>query len=104
MQKNGPPNVPRKKVRYFNQNYRLIRSFYFKKYRNFIESGGCSNSTKLIYQTTSNVRAVMQKNGPPNVPRKKVRISIRIIGLFAHSILKNIEILSNQGVVQIQPN
>ena len=48
----------------------------------------------------------MQKNGPPNVPKKQVRISIGIIDLFAfaYSILKNIEILSNQGVVQIQPN
>ena len=40
-----------------------------------------------------------KKNGPPNVPRKKVRISIVIIDLFAYSVLKNIEILSNQGVV-----
>ena len=46
----------------------------------------------------------MQKNSPPNVPRKQVRISIGIIALFAYSILKNIEILSNQGVVQSQPN
>ena len=35
---------------------------------------------------------------------KKVRISIGIIDLFAYSILKNIEILSNQEVVQRQPN
>ena len=48
-------------------------------------------------QTTSKVLAVMQKNGPPNVPRKKVRISIGIIDLFAYSIFKNIEILWNQG-------
>ena len=46
----------------------------------------------------------MQKNGPPNVPRKQVRISIGIIDLFAYSTLKNIEILSNQGVVQSQLN
>ena len=46
----------------------------------------------------------MQKNGPPNIPRKKVRISIGIIDLFDYSILKNLEILSNQVVVQIQPN
>ena len=58
----------------------------------------------MISQTTGNVWAVMQKNGPPNVPRKPVRISIGIIDLFAYSILKNIEILSNQGVVQSQPN
>ena len=46
----------------------------------------------------------MQKIGPPKVPRKQVRISIGIIDLFGYSILKNIEILSNQGVVQKQPN
>ena len=46
----------------------------------------------------------MQKNGPPNVPRKQVRFSIGIIDLFAFSILKNIEILSNQGVVESQTN
>ena len=45
----------------------------------------------------------MQKNGPHN-PRKQVRISIGIIDLFAYTTLKNIEILSNQGVVQSQPN
>ena len=76
----------------------------FKKYRNFIESGGCSKASKLISQTTSNVWAVMQKIGPPNVPRKKVRISIGIIDLLAYSILKNIEILSNLGIVQGQSN
>ena len=46
----------------------------------------------------------MQKNGAPNVPRKQVRISIGIIDLIAYSILKNIEFLSNQGVVQSPPN
>ena len=46
----------------------------------------------------------MQKNGPPNAPRKQVRISIGIIDLFAYSNLKNIEILSNLGVFQRQPN
>ena len=46
----------------------------------------------------------MQNNGPPNFPRKKVRISIENIDLFAYSIFKNIEISSGQGVVQIKPN
>ena len=103
MQKNGPPNVPKKSSN-FNRNYRLILLLYFKKDRNFIQSGGCSKSTKLISHTTKNVWTVMQKNGPPNAPKKQVRISIGIIDLFAYSILKNIEILSNQGVVQSQPN
>ena len=44
------------------------------------------------------------KIGPSNDPRKQVRISIGIIDLFAYAVLKNIEILSNQGVVQSQPN
>ena len=43
----------------------------------------------------------MQKNGPPNVPRKQVRISIGIIDLFAYSILKIIETLSNQGLFKV---
>ena len=46
----------------------------------------------------------MQKIGPPNVPRKQVRISIGIIDLFAYSIFKNIEFLSDQGIVQSEPN
>ena len=46
----------------------------------------------------------MQKIGWPKNPRKQVRISIGIIDLFAYSILKNIEVLMNQGVFQIQPN
>ena len=43
------------------------------------------------------------KNGPPNFPRKKIRVSIGIIDLFAYSIFKNMEILSDQGVVQSEP-
>ena len=35
---------------------------------------------------------------------KKVRISIGNLDLFAYSNFKNIEILSGQGVVQIEPN
>ena len=46
-----------------------------------------------------------KKNGPPNVPRKQVRFSIGIIDFFAYSIFKNIAFfLSDQGVVQIEPN
>ena len=39
-----------------------------------------------------------------SLPRKKVRISIGNIDLFAYSVFKNIEISSGQGVVQIKPN
>ena len=46
----------------------------------------------------------MQKIRPPDVPRKQVRISIGTIDLFAYSIFKNIEFLSDQGAVQSRPN
>ena len=46
----------------------------------------------------------MQKNGPPNFPRKKVCFSYGKFDLVAYSIFKNKEISSGQGVVQIEPN
>ena len=45
-----------------------------------------------------------KKNGPLNIPRKKVRISIGNIDLFAYSILKKIDVLLDQGVVHSEPN
>ena len=60
MQKNGPPKVPRKQVRISIGIIDLFAYFILKKYRNFMESGGCSKATKLISQTTSNVWAAMQ--------------------------------------------
>ena len=39
-----------------------------------------------------------------SLPRKKVSFSYGNFDLFAYSILKNIEILSDQGVVQIEAN
>ena len=49
---------------------------------------------------------MQKKNGPPNVPRKKVSISIGNIDLIAYSVFiqKNSEILWGQGVVQSEPN
>ena len=61
MQKIGPPNVPRKKVRISIGIIDLFAYSILKKYRNFIESGGCSKSTKLLYRITSKVWVVMQK-------------------------------------------
>ena len=71
MQKKDSPNVPRKKVRISIGIIDLFAYSILKKYRNFFESVGCSNSTKLISQNTDNVWFVMQKNGSPNVPRRK---------------------------------
>ena len=39
-----------------------------------------------------------------SLSRKKVRISIGNFDFFAYSIFKNIKNLSDQGVVQIEPN
>ena len=47
---------------------------------------------------------VKHKNFWYSLPRKKVRISIGNIDLFAYSIFKNIEFSSGQGVVQIKRN
>ena len=63
-------SLPGKKF-VFQSKYPLIRLFKFQKYRNFIGSRSCSQRSKLICQTTSNVLAVVRKIGPPNVPRKK---------------------------------
>ena len=43
------------KSSYFKRNYRIIRLFYFQKYRNFIGSRSCSKWTKMISQTTSTI-------------------------------------------------
>ena len=53
---------------------------------------------------TTGTLSVKQKNFCYSLPRKKVRISIENIDLFAYSIFKNIEILLGQGVVQSEPN
>ena len=89
------------KSSYFNRNHRLIRLFYFKKYRNFIESGVVQFQPNRYIRLPVMFGMKCKKYGPPNVPRKKVRISIGNIDLFAYSILKNIEILTNQGFFKV---
>ena len=49
------------KSSYFNWIIDLFAYSILKKYRNYIESVGCSNSTKLISQNDDNVWVVMQK-------------------------------------------
>ena len=50
------------------------------------------------------VESKTKKNFCHSSSRKKVRISIGNFDLFAYPIFKNIEILSDQGVIQIEPN
>ena len=61
MQKEWSAYVPRKQVRISIGMIDLFAYSILKKYRNFIESVGCSNSTKLLSQNTDHVWAVMQK-------------------------------------------
>ena len=49
------------KSSYFNRNFRLIRLFYFQKYRSFIGSRSCSNQTKLRMEYTTGTLSVKQK-------------------------------------------
>ena len=64
----------------------------------------CPNLTKLGMEYPWVSRVYNKKNFCYSLPRKKVRISIGNIDLSAYSIFKNIEILSDQGVVQSEPN
>ena len=47
MPKEWSAKLTQRKNHYFNRKCRLIRLFYFQKYRNFIGSRSCSNQTKL---------------------------------------------------------
>ena len=86
----------------------IMRLFYFQKYRNFIGSKGCPNRTKLGMEysvCTQSVKRkeflsqlVLQKTSNFNRKYRPIRL------LYAYSIFKNIEFLSGQGVVQIEPN
>ena len=92
------------KSSYFIQKYRLIRLFFIQNYRNFIGSRSCPNLTKLgmeysphVYLESKTKRifviACLEKSSFFN---RKNRLFY-----FAYSIFENIEILSDQGIVQI---
>ena len=49
------------KSSYFNRKYRLIRLFYFQKYRNFIGSRSCPNLTKLGMEYPTCIQSLKQK-------------------------------------------
>ena len=104
MQKNGPPNVPRKQVRISIGIIELIAYSILKNLEILLNQGVVQSEPNWYPILLVRFGPYCKKNGPSNVPRKKVRISIGIIDLIAYSILKNIEILLNQGVVQSEPN
>ena len=53
--------LAQEKSSYFNRKYRLIRLFYFQKYRNFIESRSCPNLTKLGMEYSTCIQSLKQK-------------------------------------------
>ena len=71
------------KSSFFNRKFRLIRLFYFQKYRNFIGSRNCPKRTKLGMEYPMCTQSVKQKEFLVQLVQKKVRISIGNFGLFA---------------------
>ena len=53
--------IAQEKSSYFNRKYRLIRLFYFQKYRNFIGSRSCPNLTKLGMEYPTCIQSLKQK-------------------------------------------
>ena len=53
--------LAQEKSSYFNRKYRLIRLFYFQKYRNFIGSRSCPNVTKLGVDYPMCIQSLKQK-------------------------------------------
>ena len=102
--KNGPPNFPRKKVRFSIGNIDLSACSIFKNIEISLGQGVVQSEPNWYPRLPVLFKLLCKKNGPPNFPRKKVRFSIGNIDLFAYSIFKNIEILLGQRVVQSGPN
>ena len=76
-----------KKSSFFNRKFRLIRLFYFRKYRNFIGSRSCSNRTKLGMEYPICTQSVKEKKFRYSLSWKKVRTSIGNFGLLAYHTL-----------------
>ena len=59
------------KSSYFNRKYRLLRLFYFQKYRNFIGTRNCPQRTKLGMEYPMCTQSVKQKEIWCSLSRKK---------------------------------
>ena len=84
--------LAQEKSSYFNRKYRLIRLFYFQKYRNFIGSRSCPNLTKLAMEYPMCAQIVKQKYFLLQLAQEKSQYCIRkfaiISNKFAILILK----------------
>ena len=84
--------LAQEKSSYFNRKYRLIRLFYFQKYRNFIGSRSCPNLTKLGIEYPMCAQIVKEKEFLLQLAQEKSQYCIRkfaiISNKFAILILK----------------
>ena len=97
-------SLPRKKVSFSYGSLLLFQINNFKN-RSFSSGQGLVQiKPNSEWSIPCVPRVKNKKNFWYSLPRKKVRISIGNIELFAYSIFKNIEFLSDQGVVKSEPN
>ena len=69
--------LAQEKSSYFNRKYRLIRLFYFQKYRSFIGSRSCPNLTKLGMEYPMCAQIVKQKEFLLQLAQEKSQFCIR---------------------------
>ena len=70
------------KSSFFNRKFRLLRLFYFQKYRNFIGTRNCPNRTKLAMEYTMCTQSVKRKEFLVQLLYKKDRFSIGNFDFF----------------------
>ena len=75
------------KSSFFNRKFRLLRLFYFQKYRNFIGTRNCPKRTELGMEYPICTQSVKEKKFWYSQSWKKVRISIGYFGLLAYHAL-----------------
>ena len=95
---------PGKKVRISIGNIDLFAYSIFENIEISSGQGVVQIRPNLVWSIPWVPRVNNKMNFWYSLPRKKDRISIGNIDLFAYSIFENIENSSGQGVVQIKPN
>ena len=82
--------LAQEKSSFFNRKYRLIRLFYFQKYRNFIGSRSCPNLTKLGMEYPMCAQIVKQKEFLLQLAQEKSWYCIRKFAIISNkfAILK----------------
>ena len=98
------PKVARNKIRISIGNidlfaYSILKNIEFLSYLGVVQ-----NELNRYPRLPVLIWLQCQKKGPPNVPGKKVVFQSEITTYSHILFLKKIEILSDQGVVQSEPN